>query len=99
VQISIRYFTILREITNKKEETLSFPENQKITIDTALKKLSTKYGKPFTDYLFDTKGQVKNFLQILINGNSITTTATDDKLSTTLQNGDTLIILPPVGGG
>ncbi|MDR0318712.1 MAG: MoaD family protein [Nitrososphaerota archaeon] len=96
MQISIRYFTILREITGKKEETLSFPENQKVTIATALKKLSDTYGKPFTDYIFDTKGQVKNFLQLLINGNSITT---DDKLATTLQNGNTLIILPPVGGG
>ncbi|MCL1965796.1 MAG: MoaD family protein [Candidatus Bathyarchaeota archaeon] len=96
MQISIRYFTILREISGKKEETLAFPENQKITIAETLKTLSDKYGKPFTDYLFDTKGQVKNFLQLLINGNSITTA---DKLAATLQNGDTLIILPPVGGG
>jgi len=96
VQISIRYFTVLREITNKKEETITFPENQKITVSLTLKTLSNKYGKPFTDYIFDTKGQVKNFLQLLINGVNITT---EDKLALTLQNGDTLIILPPVGGG
>ena len=96
MQISIRYFTVLREITNKKEETITFPENQKITVSLTLKTLSNKYGKPFTDYIFDTKGQVKNFLQLLINGVNITT---EDKLALTLQNGDTLIILPPVGGG
>jgi molybdopterin synthase sulfur carrier subunit len=96
VQISIRYFTILREITGKKEEKIVFPEKQKITVAITLKTLSDKYGKSFTDYIFDSKGQIKNFLQLLINGTSITV---ENKLEFTLQNGDTLIILPPVGGG
>jgi MoaD family protein len=96
VQISIRYFTILREITGKKEEKIIFPEKQKITVALTLKTLSDKYNKSFTDYIFDSKGQIKNFLQLIINETSITS---DDKLEVTLQNGDTLIILPPVGGG
>jgi molybdopterin synthase sulfur carrier subunit len=96
VQILIRYFTTLREITEKKEEKIVFPEKQKITVALTLKTLSDKYGKPFTDYIFDSNGQIKNFLQLLINGSSITT---NDKLEVTLQNEDTLIILPPVGGG
>ncbi|MDR2700102.1 MAG: MoaD/ThiS family protein [Nitrososphaerota archaeon] len=97
MQISIRYFTTLREITGKKEEKIFFQENQKITVALTLKTLSDKYGKPFTDYTFDPKGQIKNFLQLLINGVSITTS--NDELEVTLQNGDTLAILPPVGGG
>jgi MoaD family protein len=96
VQISIRYFTVLREITGKKEEKISFPEKQKITVALTLKVLSDKYGKPFTDYTFNSKDQIKNFLQLLINGTSITTKDTQE---VTLQNEDTLIILPPVGGG
>ncbi|MDR0797580.1 MAG: MoaD family protein, partial [Nitrososphaerota archaeon] len=92
MQISIRYFTILREITGKKEEKIDYPEKQKITINTTLETLSNKYGKPFTDYIFNAKGQIKNFIQLLINGTSI---PNEDKLETTLQNGDTLIILPP----
>jgi len=96
VQISIRYFTRLREITGKKEEKIFFTEKQKITVSLTLKTLSDRYGKPFTDYIFDSKGQIKNFLQLIINGASITQ---DNKLEMPLQNGDTLIILPPVGGG
>jgi MoaD family protein len=96
VQISIRYFTVLREITGKKEEKISFPEKQKITVALTLKTLSDKYGRSFTDYTFNSKGQIKNFLQLLINGNSITN---KDTREITLQNEDTLIILPPVGGG
>jgi len=96
VQISIRYFTRLREITGKKEEKIFFTEKQKITVSLTLKTLSDRYGKPFTDYIFDSKDQIKNFLQLIINGASITQ---DNKLEIPLQNGDTLIILPPVGGG
>jgi molybdopterin synthase sulfur carrier subunit len=96
LQISIRYFTKLREITGKKEEKIIFPEKQKTTIALTLKTLSDKYGKPFTDCIFDTEGQIKNFLQLLINGTSI---PMDNKLESTIQDGDTLIILPPVGGG
>jgi molybdopterin synthase sulfur carrier subunit len=87
---------VLREITGKKEEKISFPEKQKVTVALTLETLSNKYGKPFTDYTFNSKGQIKNFLQLLINGDSITN---NDTQETMLQNGDTLIILPPVGGG
>ncbi|MCL2135091.1 MAG: MoaD family protein [Candidatus Bathyarchaeota archaeon] len=95
MKISIRYFTVLRELTGKREEKLTYLD-QKLTVDTVLKTLSTIYGNPFTDYVFDTNGQVKSFLQLLING---TNTTTLNGTKTPLQNGDTLIILPPIGGG
>ncbi len=95
--IKIRFFTILREIANKREETLTLPEGQKVPVSMVLKALSEEYGKPFTDYIFDAEsGRVKGFLQFLINGNSTTTL---NGLETTLKDGDVLAILPPVGGG
>ncbi len=82
---------------NKREETLTFPAGRKVTVDSVLKMLSEKYGAAFTDYVYDGKsGQPKAFLQFLVNGNS---TSTMNGLQTELQNGDTLAILPPVGGG
>ena len=96
MQISIRYFTTLREIVGKKEEKLSFTENKKITVTIVLKALSDKYGKSFIEYVFNSEGQVKNFLQLLINGvNTVNMCGTE----TVLQEGDVLAILPPVGGG
>jgi molybdopterin synthase sulfur carrier subunit len=95
--VSVRFFTSLREITNKREETLNFPENQKVTVDKVLKTLAKQYGKAFVDYVYDGKtGQVKGFLQFLVNG---TSTSTLDWLETELKDGDVLAILPPVGGG
>jgi MoaD family protein len=86
----------LREITQKKEEKFVYPENQKTTVTIVLKALSDIYGKPFRDYTFNTTGQVKNFLQLLINGINIITLKGQE---TTLQDGDVLAILPPVCGG
>jgi molybdopterin synthase sulfur carrier subunit len=97
MKVKIRFFTILREITNNREETLNLPDNQKATVATVLKLLSEKYGKPFDTYVFEAEtGQVKGFLQFLINGNSASTL---NGLDTALSDGDVLAILPPVGGG
>lgn len=97
MQVSVRFFTSLREITNKKEETLKFQEGEKITIGLVLKTLTQRYGKCFVEYVYDRKtGAVKGFLQFLINGKSATSLG---GLETELKDGDVLAILPPVGGG
>jgi molybdopterin converting factor small subunit len=68
-----------------------------VTVDSILKILSEKYGAPFRNYVYDSKnGQLKGFLQFLVNGNSISTM---NGLQTELVHGDILAILPPVGGG
>jgi molybdopterin synthase sulfur carrier subunit len=97
LQVSVRFFTSLREITDKKEETLKFPEGEKVTVDMVLKTLSQRYGKPFVEYVYDRKtGEVRGFLQFLVNGKSATTL---NGLETELEDSDVLAILPPVGGG
>ena len=97
MQVSVRFFTSLREIADKKEETLKFPEGEKVTVDKVLKTLAQRYGKRFVEYVYDAKtDEVKGFLQFLVNGRSA---ATLNGLQTELEDGDVLAILPPVGGG
>jgi molybdopterin synthase sulfur carrier subunit len=97
LQVSVRFFTSLREILGKKEETLEFPEGEKVTVDNVLEKLKQRYGKPFVEYVYDQKnGEMKGFLQLLVNGKSA---ATLNGMQTELDDGDVLAILPPVGGG
>lgn len=81
----------------KKEETLHFPKGEKVTVSVVLEQLSEKYGKTFKDYVYDsTSGEVKGFLQFLVNGRSISTSG---GLEFELSDGDVLAILPPVSGG
>jgi MoaD family protein len=97
LQISVRFFTTLREITGKKEETLKFKGDQPVTISLVLSVLAKRYGKGFVEYAFDRKGgQVRSFLQFLVNGRSASTFG---GLETKLTDGDVLAIIPPVGGG
>jgi len=97
MQVTVRFFTILRETTGKKEDTLQFPQDKKITVDTVLKKLAQQYGKNITEYVYDPRsGEVKSFLQFFINGKSASTL---NGLQTELHDGDLVAIVPPVGGG
>jgi len=93
----VRFFTSLREIIGKKEENLEFRDGEILTVDKVLKRLAERYGKDFVEYVYDIKtGEVKGFLQFLVNGRSASTLK---GLDTVLENGDVLAIIPPVGGG
>jgi sulfur-carrier protein len=97
VNVKVRFFTSLREIVGKREETLTFSSGEKVTVFSILENLSDQYGEPFKEYVYDAKtGQPRNFLQFLING---TSTSTLNGQQTDLKDGDVLAILPPVGGG
>jgi MoaD family protein len=97
LRVSVRFFTILREITGKKEETLEFPRGEEVTVDRVLKRLSEKHGKAFNDYVYDRRtGEVKGFLQFLVNGRSL---SSPKGMETELSSGDVLAIVPPVSGG
>lgn len=94
MKIKVRFFTSLREITGKKEDEV---ESSKIfTVKELLAHLSEKYGGEFTDYLYDDKGNVQTYIQVLVNGRGIKVL---QGFETKLKEGDTVAIFPPVGGG
>ena len=94
MKIKIKFFTSLREITGKKVEKIELQEN--ITIDELIILLSNKFGKKFKEYVYNKNGKIQDFLSFLINGKNINTL---QGLTTKLQEGDVVAILPPVGGG
>ncbi len=97
MQVKVRFFTSLREIVGTREITQSFPEREKVTVDSVLRAIAEKYGKSFQDYVYISgTDEPKGFLQLLVNGNS---TSILGGLQTELKEGDVLAILPPVGGG
>ena len=97
MRVSVRFFTTLREVIGKKEETLKFSGGEAVTVNTVLERLVELHGKSFAEYVYDQKnGKVRGFLQFLVNGRSI---SSFEGLGTRLSDGDVLAIIPPVGGG
>ena len=94
LKVTVKFFTTLREITGKKEEQIEF--SRTATLESLLEKLSQRYGKEFNDYVYDELNNVRGHLQFLINGQSA---AFQHGKRTSLEDGDQVTILPPVGGG
>ena len=94
MKVSVRVFAALREIVGKKEQTLEFQKDKDITVEKVLKRLTELHGKDFVEYVYDIQtGEVRSYLQLLVNEKSVMT------LKTRLKDGDVLAIIPPVGGG
>jgi len=94
MKVTVKFFTTLREITDKREEEIKF--SNELTVGELLEQLSKKYGRRFIDYVYDKKGNMQSYLQLLVNGRSITTS---EGFKTKLKEGDRVAIIPPVGGG
>lgn len=94
MKVKVKFFTSLREITGKKEDEIQSPIT--IRVNDLLASLSEKYGREFTEYLYDERGKVRTYIQILVNGRSINVL---EGFETKLREGDSIAIFPPVGGG
>ena len=95
MKVTVRYFAVLREIINSREETLEVDENT--TVLGLLDVLAARHGSRFVDYVFDPMtGSPRTYLQFLLDGESV---AGLKGLSTVLTDQCILAIVPPVGGG
>ncbi len=94
-QVKIKLFATLREIAGKSEIKIQVEQNT--TVMDVIQQLSGQFGNKFRDHIFDknTK-QINSYLLFLINGESV---HAKENFKTELKPGDTLAILPPVGGG
>ena len=55
------------------------------------------YGEPLTTQLFDSSGNLFPYIRLMVNGRDIA--FLKNKMETPLQEGDEILVLPPVGGG
>jgi len=94
MKVTVKFFTTLREITGKREEEVK--SSGDLTVDELLEELSKRHGRQFINYVYDETGNVRSYLQFLVNGKSITTM---QGFKTRLREGDSVAIIPPVGGG
>ncbi|MFB0543721.1 MAG: ubiquitin-like small modifier protein 1 [Candidatus Bathyarchaeia archaeon] len=94
MRINVKFFALLRDIVGSWNVELSIPEGT--TVGEILEGLAKRYGGRFREYVYDEKGGIRGHLIFLINGESINALK---RFETVLREGDSLVILPPVGGG
>ncbi len=94
MKINVQYFTIIRNITEKKDEALEIPVESNVL--QVLEQLIDKYGAAFQRIVQSGSNFPGLKVLFLVNGQN---TETLGGLSTTLKNGDTLSIIPPLSGG
>lgn len=95
VRVSVRLFTTLRELVGKGEETLEFDLGI-VTVKDVLEDLAKRYGEEFKNYLYNEEREVRERLQLLVNGKNVSLL---EELKTQLKEGDQVAVVPPVGGG
>jgi len=90
-QITVRFYTTLREKIGKSKVSLNVP-----TVAQALEELKRQFGSRFTNQLYNSDGTIKNYYILLLSGRSV-----DRKeiKKATLKEGDILHIFPPIAGG
>jgi len=94
MQITVRYFTTLREVTGKREERIDLAEGSRL--EDALRLIAKKYGREFERYVSSGREGKGLPLLFLINGQNA---ADLSGFEAKLQEGYTLTIIPPVAGG
>ena len=92
--VTIRYLSVIREITGTREEVIDVTHDA--TVEDVLKMLSKKYGKAFNRMI--RSGRDIRGLQIIyfIDGKNITNL---DGFNTSVHNESEIVIIPPVAGG
>jgi len=94
MKVKVRFFTKLREITDKREEEIEVKFDS--TLRNLLEMLEGKYGSKFRDYIRNKRGEFRSNLQYLINGKNA---GLLEEFDTKLKEDDIMAIIPPVGGG
>jgi len=89
--MKIRYFATLRDVTHKTEEDWAPRE---ATVGDLLRDLVGRYGRQFEQLVLE-NGALK-FSLVLVNGQDV---RERQGLATPLAPEDTVVMIPPVGGG
>jgi len=94
IEIRIYFFSVLSDITNKDEITLSIDNNP--TVKKIINRIILDFGKKFGELILKNPNEINDYILIAKNGKDIRTLS---NLDTLLQDGDELSFLPAIAGG
>lgn len=95
MQVNVHYISLVKSYTNKSREEITL--NEGASMEQLLKQIANNYGKQFKEEVYDPeKKEMKSTFVAMINGVLI------DQLkgtSSTLKNGDNIILMALMTGG
>ena len=93
MRVRVRYYAVAREAAGKSDEAVSLPEGS--TMLDLVKALVGLHG-PLEEYAFDGDGRPLDYLMFSVNDVDISGLG---GFRTVLRDGDTVRVMPPIGGG
>jgi len=94
MEITVHYFTVLRELTKKRQEKVKLREGS--TVRDMLVVLAESYGARFKRHVSPQKGKKGLQLVLLLKNQDITQL---DGFKTILHDGDAVSLILPIAGG
>lgn len=92
MNVTVNYFGQLRQIVGRDSEPRECADS--MGLGDLLADLAGEHGSEFRGMLMDEAGELRAYLLILVNGETI-----DKKAVCPLQDGDEITLLPPIAGG
>jgi molybdopterin synthase sulfur carrier subunit len=93
VRIRVRYYAVARDAAGKRDEVISLPEGS--TVLGLVHALVMLHGR-LREYVYDDKGRPMDYLMFSVNEVDIVGL---EGFETVLRDGDTVRVMPPIGGG
>lgn len=88
------FLSDVRRMTEEGKTNISLPE--KSSVRDLVDELVGRYGTGFNDFLLNRENRLRKYVVILVNGRGVGILS---GLDTTLNEGDSILIMPAVGGG
>lgn len=94
IKIETRYYAYLKELTGKNSEYIMIEEGS--TVRNIINYIIEKYGERMRSYIMDNEGRIRSSITIAINAQKLNT---ELAMKHVLNDGDVVVILPPIAGG
>jgi len=94
IEVEVNFLSAVRRMTYEGKTVISLQE--KSSVRNLIDALMRRYGIGFSDFLLNKKGCLQQYLVILVNGRGI---GILNGLDTLLHDGDSISMMPAVGGG
>jgi molybdopterin synthase sulfur carrier subunit len=95
IQVKVHTILNLKKILGRGDIDLNLKKGS--TVKDVLSTMVEIYGESLNTQLFDSGGNLFPYIRLMVNGRDIA--FLEKKMETALQEGDEILIFPPVGGG